>query len=93
MRGATNLGQAHKEAQKKPCLCDYRVRKKYFSSVCLCVLVAALEGVYKPMYLHVFFCVYVMTMSKHLTLIVRFLPNQLSYVVNKSVLIGSALRC
>lgn len=66
--------------------------------VCLCACVAVLEGseslhIYTRFFcVCVCFCLCVMSMSKHLMLIVRLLPNQLSCMVNKSVLIGSALQ-
>lgn len=64
---------------------------------CVCVCVVVLEGAKAYIYKHVFFvcvsvCVCVMSVRKHLMLIVRLLPHQLSCMVNKSVLIGSTLQ-
>lgn len=99
MRGATNLGQAHVEAQWKTLSRWLETVKKTKKQIwfgvfmCLSACVAELAGAeaYIPTQ---FFgcmccCLCVTPMSKHL--IVRLLLNQLSCMVNKSVLIGSAL--
>lgn len=76
------FGSSSSRGTMKNCVWLEAVRKRICYGVCLCVCACVFLRV----------CLCVMSMSKHLILIVRLLPNQLFCMVNKSVLIGSALQ-